>query len=405
MASVELALPQEASTGFSMRDYQREAVEKAVAYLKQPRHRNGLLVLPTGSGKSIVIANIVRELDAPTLVFQPSKEILIQNHAKLCSYGYKAGIYSASAGTKKLGDITFATVGSVVKKPHLLERFQYILVDECHSVNAKGGMYEEVISTMGVRVLGLTATPYRLGRETDEKGMTRSVLKFLTRTRPRVFEDVVYYVQNRDLFDRGYLAKLVYHSVKVINRAALQRNSTGADYTDESVREQYRISGFDRKLVQVVNRLFEIGRRNVLVFTRFVEESRSVAAQVPGAAVVTAETPTAERDRIIAGFRAGRIRCVCNVGILTTGFDYPELEAVVMARPTMSLALWYQVVGRGIRPHPQKDHTMVIDMGGNLEQFGRVEDLELSDEGGWHVRSNGRQLTNVPFGASIQIRR
>lgn len=405
MAPVELALAQEPTTGFTMRDYQREAVDKAVAYLKQPRQRNGILILPTGSGKSIVIANIIRELGAPTLVFQPNKEILEQNHAKLCSYGYRAGIYSASAGTKKLGDITFATVGSVVKKPHLLERFQYVLVDECHSVNAKGGMYEEVITTMGVRVLGLTATPYRLGRETDEKGMTRSVLKFLTRTRPRVFEDVVYYVQNGDLFARGYLAKLVYHSVKVINRGALQRNSTGADYTDESVREQYRISGFDRKLVQVVNRLFEIGRRNVLVFTRFVEEARSVAAQVPGAAVVTAETPTAERDRIINGFRSGRIRCVCNVGILTTGFDYPELEAVVMARPTMSLALWYQIVGRGIRPHPQKEHTMVIDMGGNLEQFGRVEDLELSDEGGWHIRSNGKQLTNVPFGTAIQIRR
>ena len=89
-------------------------------------------------------------------------------------------------------------------------------------------------------------------------------------------------------------------------------------------------------------------------------------------------------------------------GILTTGFDYPELEAVVMARPTRSLALWYQVVGRGIRPHPEKRDTMVIDLGGNLSQFGRVEDLELSDEGGWHIRSHGRQLTNVPFGAPMR---
>lgn len=395
------------SQPFTPRPYQVGAVNAAVKYLTQPKARNGLLILPTGSGKSIVIANIIRELGQPTLVFQPSKEILVQNHAKLCSYGYRAGIYSASAGEKRLQNVTFATVGSVVKKLHLLERFKYVLVDECHTVNSKGGMYEEVISHMGVRTLGLTATPYRLGRDTNERGETQSILKFLTRTRPRVFEDVVYYVQNRELFDAGFLAKLVYHPIKVINRAALQLNSTGNDYTDESVRMQYEQSGFYKKLLQVVNRLFhpEVGRRNALVFTRFVKEAEMVAQAVPGTAVVTAETPDKDRDRIISQFRAGRIRCVANVGILTTGFDYPELEAVVMARPTRSLALWYQVVGRGIRPHPQKANTMIIDMGDNLEQFGRVEDLELCEEGGWHIRSNGRQLTNVLFGKPFRTQR
>ena len=395
------------SQPFTPRPYQVAAVDAAVKYLTQPKARNGLLILPTGSGKSIVIANIIRELGQPTLVFQPSKEILVQNHAKLCSYGYRAGIYSASAGEKKLQNVTFATVGSVVKKLHLLERFKYVLVDECHTVNSKGGMYEEVISHMGKRVLGLTATPYRLGRDTNDRGETQSILKFLTRTRPRVFEDVVYYVQNKELFDAGYLAKLVYHPIRVINRAALQLNSTGNDYTDESVRMQYEQSGFYKKLLQVVNRLFhpEVGRRNALVFTRFVKEAEMVAQAVPGTAVVTAETPDKDRDRIISQFRQGRIRCVANVGILTTGFDYPELEAVVMARPTRSLGLWYQVVGRGIRPHPQKANTMVIDMGGNLEQFGRVEDLELCEEGGLHIRSNGRQLTNVLFGNPFRVQR
>lgn len=405
--SITESAPQlvQTSQPFTPRPYQVDAVEAAVKYLTQPKARNGLMVLPTGSGKSIVIANIIKELGEPTLVFQPSKEILVQNHAKLCAYGYRAGIYSASAGEKKMGNVTFATVGSVVKKLHLLERFKYVIVDECHSVNAKGGMYEEVISHMGKRVLGLTATPYRLGRDTNERGETQSILKFLTRTRPRIFEDVVYYIQNRELFDAGFLAKLVYHPIKVINRDALQLNSTGNDYTDESVRMQYEQSGFYKKLLQVVNRLFhpEVGRRNALVFTRFVKEAEMVAQAVPGTAVVTAETPAQDRDRIIAQFRNGRIRCVANVGILTTGFDYPELEAVVMARPTRSLGLWYQVVGRGIRPHPQKANTMVIDMGGNLDQFGRVEDLELCEEGGWHIRSNGRQLTNVLFGNPVRI--
>lgn len=382
---------------FTPRPYQQEAIDRSVRFLRSTKGKNGLVILPTGSGKSICIAGIVKALGEPTLVFQPSKEILAQNAAKYASYGYDCGIYSASAGQKKLRDVTFATVGSVVKKLHLLERFKYVIVDECHGVNPRGSMYETVLSHMAVPTLGLTATPYRLGQESDPWNPfdTYSVLKFLTRTRPRMFDEVVYYVQNRELFDAGYLARIKYYEVEAVNRKLLRKNSTGADWTDASVKAAYQIGGFDAKVVKVVRRLLEIGRKNVLVFTRFVEEAAAVARAIPGAELVSADTPPKERDRIIGGFRSGRIPVVCNVGILTTGFDYPELEAVVMARPTMSLALWYQVVGRGIRPHPGKDHTVVVDMGGNFRIFGKVEDLELSQAGGWHVTSGGRQLTNV----------
>lgn len=392
--------------GFTLRPYQQEAVDKAVEYLRAKHTHNGLLVLPTGSGKSLVVAGIIKALGEPTLVLQPSKEILWQNVEKFRSYGGRCGIYSASAGVKRLDDVTFATIGSVIKKLDKLERFKYILVDECDLINSAGGMYEELITTLGVKVMGLTATPYRLGRTTDIKtGMSQAILKFLTRTRPAVFSHVVYYVQNGRLFSDGHLCKLVYHEVDTINRAALQKNSTGADYTDESVKAEYARTGFEQKIVKVVNRLFEVGRRNCLVFTKFVREAEMVASMIPGAAVVSADTKPADRDRIIGGFRSGRIRCVVNVGVLTVGFDYPELEAVVMARPTMSLRLWYQVVGRGVRPHPNKDHTMVIDMGGNLAQFGKVEDLVLKQEGGWAVWTGDKQLTNVPFGDKFRAKR
>lgn len=382
----------------TLRPYQQEAVDAAVAFLRKSKGQNGLMQLPTGSGKSLVIAGICRALGEPTLVFQPSKEILEQNASKLRMYGGHCGIYSASAGQKRMADVTFATIGSVVRKKHLLERFRYVLVDECHLVGPQGSMYEDVLSHMGVPVVGMTATPYRLGRVMDENGETRSILKFLTRTRPRMFDKVIYYVQNRALFDAGYLCPLKYYEVKAVNRAMLKTNSTGADYTDESVREAYRSSGFHQKLVQVVNRVFEIGRRNCIVFTRFTEEARWLVQQIPGSAIVTAETSPKDRERMINAFRTGRIRCIANVGILTTGFDYPELEAVVVARPTMSLSLWYQMVGRAVRTHPDKADAMVVDMGGNYPMFGRVEDLELSNEGGWHIRTNGRQLTNVAFG-------
>lgn len=85
--------------------------------------------------------------------------------------------------------------------------------------------------------------------------------------------------------------------------------------------------------------------------------------------------------------------------MITTGFDYPELDTIVMARPTMSLALWYQIVGRAIRPHPSKEAGWVVDLCGNIRRFGEVKDLRLVDGGNgkWAVYSNDRQLTNVYF--------
>ena len=278
-----------------------------------------------------------------------------------------------------------------------------VLVHNCDLVNADGGMYEELINHLDRRVMGFTATPYRLSTGTNPHNFTKfSILKFLTRTNPRVFNRVVYHVQNKELADAGFWAKFDYREVKAMNRQNLQVNSTGADYTDASMRAEYRASDVPGKIVRVVNRVFhpEVNRRNCLVFTKYVQEAEYVVRNVPGSAIVTAQTHPKERDRVISGFRSGRIRCVVNVGILTVGFDYPELEAIVMARPTRSLRLWYQVVGRGARPHPQKRDCLVIDMGGNLAQFGKVEDLELREQGGWHVYGLGvdRQLTNVPFG-------
>ena len=388
---------------FVPRWYQAEGIAAGVKFLTESRGQNGLMIEPTGSGKSLMIAGIIKEIAAPTLVFQPSKEILAQNAAKYRAYGYPCGIYSASAGEKRMADVTFATIGSVVRKQHLLERFKYVIVDECHGVNSEGGMLEEVLGNLGRPILGLTATPYRLTKisdvDPDGKAVIRSKLMMLNRTNPRTFDKIIHYVQNRVLFDEGYLAKLDYRSVRVINRAALQRNKTGGDFTDESVGQEYARANMPGKVVKVVRRLLEIGRKRVLVFTRFTEESRAVVAAIPGAAMVTATTPDKERDRLTRLFGEGKIKVMVNVGIYTTGVDWPKLDTVVMAKPTMSLALWYQVIGRCVRPHPDKEFAMIVDMGGNLEQFGKVEDLTLSDKRGWHIHgADGRILTGVPFG-------
>lgn len=386
---------------FSLRPYQQASSDRAVSFLQQQKPENGILVLPTGAGKSLVIADIASRLDAPSMVFQPSKEILEQNYGKLVAYGASPSIYSASAGQKRVSQqLTLATIGSVVHHAHKFSHVRYLLIDECHLVGAKNedSMFMRFLAGMkGVRVLGLTATPYRLSTD----GYGGSILKFITRTRPRVFSRVVDVVQCGDLFRDGYLAKLEYKIVKTGFRPdRLRLNSTGADYTDESVRNHFKELNFSDQIVRCVNRLQDLGRAGSLVFTRFVEEAHYVASKIERAFVVSAKTPADEREAIIRDFKRGSIRCVCNVGVLTIGFDYPELANVILARPSMSLALYYQMVGRVVRPHPNKETAFVIDMVGLVEKFGRVEDLVLTcgPRDTWRIESQGRALTNVYFG-------
>lgn len=382
---------------YKLRDYQIDAVKAGVEFLKSDAKHNAIEVLPTGSGKSLVIANIVGALNAPTLVFQPSKEILEQNFHKLTQgYGYQASIYSASFNSKLISNITFATIGSVINKAKLFNEFKYVIIDECHLVNSKKGMYRDLLKILeGTRVLGLTATPYRLNTD----GFGGSMLKFLTRTRPRIFKEMRYFIDNDVLFNQGYLAKLQYYSIKGFERKKLRINSTGANFTDNSLKLYAKQINFADKIADYTNRLLAIKRKNILVFTTFVEEAQQLTKKVPGCAMVSAMTPKPERAKIIKDFRTGKIKVVANVGILTTGFDYPELETVVLARPTRSLGLYYQMIGRGIRPHPGKAFTMVVDMCGNIPVFGKIENFKIEDGGNgkWFISNGQRQLTNVYF--------
>ena len=142
---------------YKLRDYQQKASDTAVAFFNDKKAKyNAIMVLPTGSGKSLVIADIANRLQGHTLVFQPSKEILEQNYKKLCSYGVlDCSVYSASFNSKNISRITFATIGSVIRHTDDFQHFNNVIIDECHFVNAKGGMYEEFIHATGCKVLGL----------------------------------------------------------------------------------------------------------------------------------------------------------------------------------------------------------------------------------------------------------
>lgn len=353
------------------------------------------------SGKSLVIADIASRLEGPLLVFQPSKEILQQNFAKLQSYGiFDCGCYSASVGCKDINRITFATIGSVMNHMSDFDCFKNIIIDECHYVNSKAGQYKQFIEAKNRQVIGLTATPYRLDRA--EGG---SILKFLTRVRPRIFSKVIYCCQIGELLSKGYLADLHYYDLTTLDLRRVRSNSTGADYDERSLLAEYERSGFYDKLSNTVVKVLQpksgIPRKGVLVFTAFTKEARQLVDKLQSigvnAAIVTGETPKKEREAILEGFKKREIKVVANVGVLTTGFDYPALDTIVLARPTKSLGLYYQMVGRAIRPFEGKD-GWIVDLSGNYKRFGNVADLFITRPPGttkWAVYSRGTQLTNV----------
>ncbi|WP_086984953.1 DEAD/DEAH box helicase [Elizabethkingia miricola] len=381
---------------FTLRPYQKKAVDAGVTYLKSKSKKNAIIILPTGSGKSIVIANILTPLEGKAIVLQPSKEILEQNFAKYISNGYKASVYSASAGQKKIDRITFCTIGSIINKKHLFEGLEYIIIDECHYVNAHGGMYEEFISAFPqAKVLGLTATPYRLS--SDSYG---AQLKFLTRTQTKIFHNILYYVQNSELFDDGHLSKLEYYSFNVVDRSMLKVNSTGTDFTEQSLRRYYDMIDMPSIIAKYATRLLA-KRPNILIFCSLIKEAEAVVKKMPGSVLLTGSTKKNDRERILSQFKSGKIRCVVNVGVLTTGFDYPALEVVLIARSTMSLALYYQMVGRAMRISKEtgKKDAWIVDLGGNVNFFGKVETMKIDQTptGLYFISNNGRQLTNVPF--------
>lgn len=364
---------------YKLRDYQIQAVEKGADFLLNGKG-NGVMVLPTGSGKSLIIANLALRLGKPILIFQPSKEILEQNYCKLASYGLvDCSIFSASAGRKQVSNVTFATIGTVYNVRNAFKGlFKYVIIDECHLAPPSDGMYLEVLKLLGLRILGLTATPYRM--YSNSMG---GILRFITRTNPRIFQHLVYQVPIQLLVERGYLAKMKYYpQVTLIGIQNLTVNSTGLDYTDKSLKAEYQRTKFADNLENLIQRLLRVGRKRILVFTKFTDEAELVAKKIGNRArFICGETPKKEREQILADFKSERVHVVCNVGVLTTGFDYPELDTIVMARPTRSLALWYQIVGRAMRPALHKD-AWIVDPCGTYRRFGAVEDLVIKEEDG-----------------------
>lgn len=380
---------------YKLRPYQQEAT--ADAHWHMLNYGKPFVVqAATGAGKSLIIAEVCKRLNEPVLVLQPTKELLEQNLAKLMSYHEidesDIGVYSASMGRKDIGKFTYATIQSIHRKPELFAHFKYVIIDECHQVDPKnlGGMYTKFLDAIGCKnVCGLTATPYRLQQKFfKENGAMfyTSHLKMINRIHPFFWKNIICSIETADLIEDGYLCPITYKADEV-DWDSLQINSTGADFTPESL-EKFWTDEKMKKLGKAIQFIDKNCKRNLIFCSslRSAERTRALleTLNIP-AAVVSGKTPKIEREELVADYRAGKFKHMINVGVFTTGFDVPELDSIVLMRPTMSLALYYQMVGRGVRIDPANPNKTlhVFDFAGCVRRLGRVESIRLGKEDGY----------------------
>lgn len=397
---------------FILRSYQQEAVDRALSFFKSgnPKHIP-IIVAPTGAGKSVIIAHVADKLYEGVLVLQPSKELLEQNYAKFVACGGRASIYSASVNQKNVGDVTFATIGSIYDCPELFGRVKYVIIDECHlvppkkgkvdaegNIEKKGSMYMTFLRNLpSVKVLGLTASAFVMKKSRDRfTGEPYSQINLLTRCRPKFFNKFLHITQIKELKDAGFLAPVKYIEL-AWQDGELKYNSTGAEFTDESMDAALKQQKVYERLPGIIRQSIEKGRKFRVVFVKNVADAIELTARVSDSACVHSGTKKDERHRILTDFKAGKIKTIFNVGVLTVGFDFPELDTVIIARPTMSLTLYMQMVGRGMRTHPDKDDCALVDMCGNIRRFSKLEDIvyTMDMDQGMILHDGIKQLSGV----------
>ncbi|EGR2693076.1 DEAD/DEAH box helicase [Vibrio parahaemolyticus] len=357
---------------YTLRPYQADSVKAVIHYFRK-HSTPAVIVLPTGAGKSLVIAELARLAKGRVLVLAHVKELVEQNHAKYEGYGLKGAIFSAGLGRKETDQqVVFASVQSVVRNlDSFKNQFSLLVIDECHRVpDDKNSSYQKVITHLrelnpGIKVLGLTATPYRLGMGWIYQYHTRGQVRT---EESRFFRDCIFELPIRYLLDENFLtpARMMDAPVLSYDFSQLKPANTGR-YKEAEM--DMVIDKAKRATPQIVEQIIQYARerKGVMIFAATVRHAQEIHGLLPEGetAIVIGDTPTPKRDAIIQAFKNREIKYLVNVSVLTTGFDAPHVDLIAILRPTESVSLYQQIVGRGLRLSEGKNECLVLDYAGN----------------------------------------
>ncbi len=374
-----------------LRNYQQAAVDSVYHHLRT-RDDNPCVVVPTGGGKTAIIAQLCRDAveqwNGRVLVLAHVKELLEQSAQTLRTIApsLQVGVYSAGLGRRDTQQrVIVAGIQSIYKRACELDAFDLIIVDEVHFLPPDGeGMYQSFLADArivnpNIRLIGLTATPYRL-----KTGMLCGPDNLLNH--------ICFEISVKELIVQGYLCPLRSKSGRKKAEYGNLRPRAG-----EFVNSEVEALVDTDELVGAACREIAIAtkdRNAVLIFASSVAHSEHVKAALESivgteCGLITGETSTATRDELINRFKGQRIaanlfgdpkpplKYLINVNVLTTGFDAPNVDCVVLLRPTASPGLYYQMTGRGFRLHPGKQDCLVLDYGDNILRHGPVDAIQI----------------------------
>ncbi|WED23282.1 DEAD/DEAH box helicase [Vibrio sp. JC009] len=357
---------------YKLRPYQADSVKAVIHYFRK-HSTPAVIVLPTGAGKSLVIAELARLAKGRVLVLAHVKELVEQNHAKYEGYGLTGSIFSAGLGRKETDQqVVFASVQSVVRNlDAFANQFSLLVIDECHRVpDDKKSSYQKVITHLtelnpGIKILGLTATPYRLGMGWIYQYHTRGQVRS---EEPRFFRDCIFELPIRYLLDEGFLtpARMIDAPVLSYDFSQLKPANTGR-YKESEL--DMVIESSKRATPQIVQQIIQMSqdKQGVMIFAATVRHAQEILSLLPESesAIVIGDTHHKERDSIIRSFKEQELKYLVNVSVLTTGFDAPHVDLIAILRPTESVSLYQQIIGRGLRLSEGKEECLVLDYAGN----------------------------------------
>lgn len=361
----------------TLRPYQQKAIDDLYAWLRD-NTGDPCVVMPTGSGKSHAIAHFVdfaieQYPDTRIVILSHVKELIEQDYEKLIRLwpNAPAAIYCEGLKRKEIDRITFASIQSVRKKADLLGIVNICIVDEAHLISHKDqGGYRMLINALrekhpSMRVIGFTATPWRLGHGKITDGEA-------------LFDDLIEPTSIYELIQQGYLSPLISRATDTrYNTAGLHKR--GGEYIEKEL--QKRVDTDDQNTL-IAKEIVDLAGDRIawLLFCTGINHAyhmrdalRSLGITVE---TVTSKTPRKERDDILRRYKAGEIRALTNASVLTTGFDYPDIDLIALLRPTMSPGLYMQMIGRGFRPKSHTDHCFVLDFAGVIAQHGPVTGVQ-----------------------------
>lgn len=360
----------------NLRDYQIESVDAVMS--SWDRGKKPIVVLPCGAGKSLVIAEIIRRSSSKrVLVLAHSKELLIQNESELKRMMINAdtGFFSAGLGRKHYdSQITFANIQSIAKYIHKFDPFDIVCIDEVHRVSPHNhtqyGMALKTLRQMNpdVKLVGLSATPYRQGQGYIHKG------------EDALFNEIAHEVPIQDLIDQGYLVPVIAKSGDKTADMTGVRKRMG-EFADGQMSDRFTEDILGSACDQIIDE--GINRRAWIIFCPSVDKAEFVRDRMASleidAECVFGNTGKLEREQVVSDFKNGRLKCLINVDTMTTGFNAPICDLVALLRATASPSLYVQIVGRSMRPYEGKENALLLDFGGNVIRNGPIDDVIVKD--------------------------